>query len=366
MQRGKWVKMINRSSIFYIVSAALITLIAPSNAHGKEMAFRMIYNNHTNVIVADGEITGDTPRVFQRFLDTDPFDGFNFEIHLNSPGGNLIAGMTLGNMIRELGLKSDVIAYNGEIDMPGGCMSACALAYIGGSSRSIGEGSRLGFHQFSSSGGYGERVVRLNQAEIETQMLSGLVQQYIISMGVSGELFSRMSVTPPDRMYIPNLNEMEKLGITSVEAFRGFTLEPWGNGVRASSTYAENAKGRDIVSRVDFVCMNGQQMIILSQPSSNEPLDAGWIRSVGPVGYSISSESTGYKMDYGPQAVSFLTKGQQVAALRTDQRGVNLILSGHSYIRVDIAGAYGNNMGLQLKLTESDKAVIRTAFQICK
>ena len=356
----------NRSSPFYIIVTALLTLFVPSNVHAKDMTFRMIYNNHTNIIVADGEINGDTPRVFQRFLDSDPFDGYNFEIHLNSPGGNLIGGMALGNMIREMGLKSNVIAYNGDISRPGACMSACALAYIGGSSRSLEEGSRLGFHQFSSSGGYGETVVRLNQAEIETQMISGLVQQYIISMGVSGELFSRMSVTPPDRMYIPSLSELENLGVTSVEAFRGFTLEPWGNSVRASSTYAENAKGRDIVSRVDFVCMNGQQVIILSQPSINKPLDDGWIRSVGPVGYAISSGSTGYKLNYGPQSVRFLNKGQQVAALLTDQRGVDLILSGHTYIRVDIAGAYGNNMGLELKLTDSDKTVIKTAFQICK
>lgn len=268
-------------------------------------------------------------------------------------------------MIRELGLKTDVLAYDGNTGAPGLCMSACALAYLGGEPRTLTEGAKLGFHQFSSSGRAEGIVVRLQQAEIDTQMMSGLVQQYILSMGVSGELFSKMSITPPEYMYVPNVTDMERFGILSVQAFRGFTLEPWRDGVRAFSIYENNARGRVIVSRVDFLCIANQPLIILSQPASYDPLSIEWVRYVGNVGYSISSSSNGRRIDYSAENVRFLTGGKEVAALLTDAEGVATLLSPQSYIRVNIAGAFGNNMSAELRPTAADRNVIRTAFKIC-
>lgn len=345
--------------------ASFLAVILPAEVCAKEMTFRMIYNNHTNIVVSEGEISSNTPEIFDDFIKKNPFDGFNFEIHLNSPGGNLIGGMRLGNKIGELGLKSAVISYRGDIEMPGYCMSACALAFLGGNSRSLMEGSRLGFHQFSSASSTGT-MVQLKQTEVETQMLSGLVQQYIFSKGASPDLFTIMAVTPPDEMYVPDRKELEELNIVTFEAFRGFKLEPFGNGVRATSSYAENAQGRQIVSQVDFSCFNNTPMIIFSQPKEFRPLEMSWIRSVGQVGYSISDGQSSYELNYGPQAVRFMKEGSVIVMLLTDQRGVNLILSGHSFIRVDIAGAYGNNMAAELRLSEKDKAAIKTALRICQ
>jgi hypothetical protein len=348
-----------------IIPVAILAALAPSSAQAEDMGFRMIYANHSNFIVAEGEITADTPRVFKAFLNSNPFDGFNFEIHFNSPGGNLVGGMRLGAMIRELGLKADVAAYDEDSSGPGMCMSACALAFLGGEPRTLTGGSRLGFHQFSSSGQNEGRVVRLQQAETDTQMMAGLVQQYILSMGISGELFTIMSVTPPERMYIPNSKEMDQFGILSVEAFRGFSLEPWQNGIRAFAVFENNARGRDIVSRVDFLCISEQPLIVLSQPDSFAPLTSKWVRMIGNVGYSIEDRFRDETIQYSPENIRFLTSGKEVAVLLADQRGVEALLSPHSYIYVKIAGAFGNNMSLELRPTDADRQVIRTAFRLC-
>ena len=59
------------------------SLLLATTAYAKDMTFDIIYYNHTNIVVADGDITYDTPAAFQAFLDTNPFDGFNFLIDLN-------------------------------------------------------------------------------------------------------------------------------------------------------------------------------------------------------------------------------------------------------------------------------------------
>lgn len=90
---------------FWITVAGLFFCL-PHVATAKDMTFDIIYQNHTNVVVADGVITAETPNDFRDFLDSEPFDGFNFLIDLNSPGGNLWGGMELGRMIRAEGLTA--------------------------------------------------------------------------------------------------------------------------------------------------------------------------------------------------------------------------------------------------------------------
>ena len=131
-------------SVFSFLAAFL------TGANAKDMDFRIIYQNHTNVVVADGEITNETPGRFQDFLDTDPFDGFRFVVALNSDGGSLLAGMTIGAMIREWGFQTEVNNYDERTKLGGRCFSACALAFLGGHQRSISDQSTIGFHQFSS------------------------------------------------------------------------------------------------------------------------------------------------------------------------------------------------------------------------
>ena len=81
---------------------------------------------------ADGEITTDTPTAFSRFMADKQYHP---TIYLNSPGGNLAAGLKLGGLIRNAGLSTGVAQSVPEPEdprfdrlVPGKCVSACAYA----------------------------------------------------------------------------------------------------------------------------------------------------------------------------------------------------------------------------------------------
>jgi ATP-dependent protease ClpP protease subunit len=58
---------------------------------------------------------------------------------LESPGGSLLDGISLGRVVRSQGLRT-VARYD--------CASACAIIFLGGSERMlVGSRARVGFHQ---------------------------------------------------------------------------------------------------------------------------------------------------------------------------------------------------------------------------
>jgi hypothetical protein len=60
-------------------------------------------------------------------------------VFLESPGGRIFAAMNIGLNIRKRGFETTVTP--GKV-----CTSACALAWLGGNSRHMGEGAKVGFH----------------------------------------------------------------------------------------------------------------------------------------------------------------------------------------------------------------------------
>jgi hypothetical protein len=56
-------------------------------------------------IIAEGTIQPDTPQVFARFIAQKMPNG---AVRFNLPGGNLLAGLKLGEMIRSAGLSGEM------------------------------------------------------------------------------------------------------------------------------------------------------------------------------------------------------------------------------------------------------------------
>ncbi|WP_170679162.1 hypothetical protein [Ruegeria sp. HKCCA5763] len=355
------------------VLALLVLLVQP--AWSKEMTFDIIYANHSNYVVADGEITSDTPNVFREFLNSEPFDGFTFYIDLNSRGGSLFGGMALGKMIREQGLIARVVSYRQRTEgddywrpkeEPGICMSACALAFLGGESRELRDDSILGFHQFSSAANAAGQVADVYETEVMTQTLSGIVHSYISSMGISPDLFSRMSMTIPEEMYIPTFEELTSFNILPADAFSNFTLEPYGEGVFAYATFPGNVEGRNIIGKVSVFCRAEVPFLLLSLLEDQKQIDE---RTMGLAqemvsGFSLWAPPGKPKLEYPPQNVRFYSNSHAVAEIQIDSRGVDL-LSGEAKGVVRLPGALGISMYFHLRPNESDKRLMRSAFQLC-
>lgn len=346
---------------------------AGSTATAKDMTFDIIYMNHTNVVVADGTITADTPARFQSFLDTQPFDGFNFLIHLNSPGGNLYGGMELGRMIRRQGLGTDIRWYEPrpagqewyspgyEEQGPGECYSACALAFLGGEVREVSDGAHIGFHQFS--GGVEDPEV----AQIGTQIAAGQVLDYITAMGAASSLFTRMSEALPNEVFIPSREELLAYSIISKDAFTGFTLEPYSDGVVASAIFPQNTKGSNLVYQVTTYCREGKPYILLSGhpdfPGLSSGFDAGVRSSLE--GFSIWREGEGNdSYSYPSEAVRFRT-GQQLAEIQVDAVFLEMIGRGRTRGAVQYPHAYGGLMYFDIDATPDDLKRISSSFKLC-
>jgi hypothetical protein len=159
---------------------------SPGTAAGNDMYFAIVPDVG---IVASGEITEDTPKVFEEFVRTRNV-GPGQTVYLHSPGGSAIAGLGLGRAIRATQLSTRVGAQridrqNKSIIEPGDCISACVYAFIGGVERTMRDQDRLGIHRMSMSGG--SNMHRGDATDVTQEVLS-IIFTYVKSMGVSTDL----------------------------------------------------------------------------------------------------------------------------------------------------------------------------------
>ena len=138
------------------------------------------------MVLAEGPIDKETLSQFKEFTFKLPPGTW---IALTSPGGNLVAGMQLGAVIRERGFNTTI----GSSDYSGnGCLSACAYAFLGGLSRFIPPNGRYGLHQF--------RGLEKEIGTSDTQKLSAVLAKYMDSMGVDRRLLDIAQLTAADRV----------------------------------------------------------------------------------------------------------------------------------------------------------------------
>lgn len=141
-------------------------------------------------ISAEGLIVSDSPRQLDEMLSA--ISGRRLPVIINSQGGDVIAAMALGRLIRKRGLDtavagtrflpcgpldadclpSDGSAYAGvAIDSWGKCVAACPVVLAGGVRRLVGRGAYIGIHEVA---------------------LLQKVEAYFVEMGVSFALASAM------------------------------------------------------------------------------------------------------------------------------------------------------------------------------
>lgn len=191
-------------------------------------------------IAADGVIEEDTPEKFKKYLEEDlcAKDGV-CDLHkanvktvgFHSPGGDLLGGIELGEMIREMRLDT-ALARLVSLDNPyprftrggakvwegGICESACAYAFFGGVSRQwalfnaevvmvyADKTGVLGVHQFYNGRGFSSDEISSKleeQAEeqefttetAKTQYYTALIIDYLQEMGIHSSVLTTASNT---------------------------------------------------------------------------------------------------------------------------------------------------------------------------
>jgi hypothetical protein len=127
----------------------------------------------------------------------------------SSDGGNLVAGLEIGTMLRLKGLAT--LVPDGER-----CASACAIAWLGGTTRYMGATAQIGFH-----GAY----VLKDGVTSETSSGNALVGAYFNRIGLPDRAIVYLTQAAPDSLAMLNIQDAAKLGI-DVNLFSAVSSTP--------------------------------------------------------------------------------------------------------------------------------------------
>lgn len=264
-----------------IVTAALLSTCGAVVASATPMNFRWAGSDirfcpeSCDFIQASGEITSDTPAEFEKFLRESGREGA--VVRLSSGGGNLSAGLELGELFRKHQMVTEV--GSDEHDPPGThysskrpwtrrikgeCASACAYAFLGGTARTLLEGDRLGVHRF-----YQRRALDQPDEKLFTgkdldseQRTVAQIALYLVRMGIDAGLLTLADEAGPREMRWISLEEAERHRVSyNPGAWKPWRIEAYRGGVLAIS---ETASGR---TRMVASCSKkrGPQLVLTSQ-----------------------------------------------------------------------------------------------------
>lgn len=141
---------------------------------------------------------------------------------LSSNGGSIKAGITIGEAIRLKGFHSVVV---------GRCASACALAWLGGTPRSMAAEAQIGFHAaYNASTGQ------------ETAVGNALVGAYLSRIGLPYKAVIYITQAAPTSMTWLTFSEAKQNGIdvTLVDKSTILSRGPSGSGTSTPLDEAQN------------------------------------------------------------------------------------------------------------------------------
>jgi hypothetical protein len=175
---------------------AVVGLAAAVGSPACAAQFGISRTGPTPVILVAGDFSfGDGER-FQRIAATLP----KATVAFDSPGGNLLAGLKIGETMRAKGYSS--LVPDGSV-----CASSCAIAWLGGAKRYLGITGRLGFHAASGEDGVSAPG-------------NALVGAYMARLGLSQDAVFALTAASPYEIAWLDFAGAKQLGI-AVERYAG-------------------------------------------------------------------------------------------------------------------------------------------------
>ena len=171
--------------------AFLIFLSSPVAALAAEIDVISLGPNKPSLVTIEGAIErGDEDQFLRKIGPV-----ANAIVAFNSDGGNLLAGIQIGELIRLRNFASLV---------PDGmrCASSCALAWLGGTRRLMGSKAQIGFH--AASDGETGKVTGVGNA---------LVGAYLDKIGLPYSAVVYITSAAPEDISWLSKSDAEKLGI---------------------------------------------------------------------------------------------------------------------------------------------------------
>ena len=186
-------------------AALLMSGMAVASASG--MSFQPTYVDGRPGIVAVGQITMDTPSEFAA-VPVSP----GTQVYLNSPGGNVGAAVSLGNLFRSRGVTAVVAGVTETgVSMPGSCYSACVYALVGASRRVVPGRSRVGIHRMQAA----TEDLTGSYERAEHRAAASTLMGYTARMGVDPSMIASAERTPSASIHVLTQRELRRWGVAN-------------------------------------------------------------------------------------------------------------------------------------------------------
>lgn len=186
-------------------AALLMSGMAVASASG--MSFQPTYVDGRPGIVAVGQITMDTPSEFAA-VPVSP----GTQVYLNSPGGNVGAAVSLGNLFRSRGVTAVVAGVTETgVSMPGACYSACVYALVGASRRVVPGRSRVGIHRMQAA----TEDLTGSYERAEHRAAASTLMGYTARMGVDPSMIASAERTPSASIHVLTQRELRRWGVAN-------------------------------------------------------------------------------------------------------------------------------------------------------
>lgn len=271
-------------------------------------------------LVAEGKITKNTPDDFLNFYNN--LDGTRaVDIILDSPGGNLFAGMELGRLIRKLRFNTKVavskrpLSCKNSNDCPdyledfhaGLCESACAYAFMGGEQRMVADSdsftghpsSVIGLHQFYGDLDKSNRISKIIKEETyfsTEQFVSALILRYLTDMGVDPNVLSLAAMAGPGQMEYPSAERRKELKIDYEPdfSFGELDLEAYNGGLLGFSR--PNFENRfNQLTQITFYCRNTNSLnVLFTIPKLNDSIKKILTPTYGTIRFNFNKGAEWY------------------------------------------------------------------------
>jgi hypothetical protein len=162
-------------------------------------------------IYGTGDITPGTTARLRDFLQRNRISEGVLTLYLNSSGGSLGEGMTLGRFIRDRGMDTAVSTPHTLGRDAAFCLSACSIAFLGGVQRYEPLSGRvLGVHRFYFTG-----EGRPAQESDVAQVVSPRVVAYLREMGVDTGFFTEMTRAGREEINVLSAARMRELNVVT-------------------------------------------------------------------------------------------------------------------------------------------------------
>jgi len=214
-------------------------------------AMQFAYHRGNQSVFARGRIEPGTAARFEQFLDSHGVEE-GTTVFFHSPGGSLDEGIQLGKMIRQRKLDTSIAA---EGTNSGACASACAIAFLGGLSRTVPVGSKYGVHRFRYMNE--PTTARGAYAQVEqAQITSARLLEYLREMGVDAQLYTASALTSSNTISLPSPELLKKWRVINEEPKR--TVVTWLIDEAGGITYLRGQRREGNQSQtLAFGCKDG-------------------------------------------------------------------------------------------------------------